>query len=60
MAFGLAEEGVGVKRMEECEIVGHGTIGQNRPRGYERKRIECRRRKDWLLAGDVLPELKRL
>jgi hypothetical protein len=49
-----------VKRMEESEIVGQGTIGRNRPRGYERKRIECRRQKDQLLAGDVLPEPKRL
>jgi hypothetical protein len=60
VAFGLAEEGVDVKRMEESEIVGQGTIGRNRPRGYERKRIECRRQKDQLLAGDVLPEPKRL
>jgi len=55
VAIGLAEEGVDVKRMEETETVGQGTIGWIRPRGYERKRIERQRQNDQLLAGDVLP-----
>src|ERR1700722_4147449 len=51
VAIGLAEEGVDVKRMEETETVGQGTIGRIRPRGYERNRIEHRRQNDQLLAG---------
>ena len=46
VAFGLAEEGVDVKRMEETEIVCQGTIGRIRRRGYERKRSESRLQKD--------------